>query len=150
MKLSTNVRTRKKVQGTSWTNQSDPSIGTFSAGVDIFNLPEISIWNGSSRYWRTGPWNSWVFIGIPAMDSGNIEQKISYNGGNWEVGWSALETECDVYVKCREYGIFYNSCPCSVNESMECGYFTSSYHGRQSEIFFHCADSLYICKLEEF
>ncbi|KAG7964095.1 hypothetical protein I3843_09G150900, partial [Carya illinoinensis] len=69
MKLSTNVRTSKKVQLTSWTNQSDPSIGAFSIGIDVFNLPEISIWNGGSRYWRSGPWNSQVFIGIPSMNS---------------------------------------------------------------------------------
>ncbi|XP_041025861.1 G-type lectin S-receptor-like serine/threonine-protein kinase At1g11330 [Juglans microcarpa x Juglans regia] len=69
MKVSTNVRTGQKVQLTSWTNQSDPSTGTFSAGIDVFNLPEISIWNGSRRYWRSGPWNSRVFIGIPSMDS---------------------------------------------------------------------------------
>ncbi|KAF5475569.1 hypothetical protein F2P56_007363 [Juglans regia] len=141
MKLSTNVRTGKKVQVTSWTNQSDPSIGTFSVGIDVFNLPELYIWNGSSRYWRSGPWNSRVFIGIPSMDSvfldgfsliddqegtfyfsfafsnesilynfvlnaqGNIVQKNSYKGGNWEVGWLVLQSECDVYGKCGPFGI---------------------------------------------
>ncbi|XP_041025862.1 G-type lectin S-receptor-like serine/threonine-protein kinase At1g11330 [Juglans microcarpa x Juglans regia] len=141
MKLSTNVRTSKKVQVTSWNNQSDPSIGTFSVGIDVFNLPELSIWNGSSRYWRSGPWNSRVFIGIPSMNSvfldgfsliddqegtfyfsfafsnesilsnfvlnaqGNIVHNSLNNGDNWEVGWLALETECDVYGKCGAFGI---------------------------------------------
>ncbi|KAG6642667.1 hypothetical protein CIPAW_09G156000 [Carya illinoinensis] len=141
MKLSTNVRTSKKVQLTSWTNQFDPSIGTFSVGIDVFNLPELSIWNGSSRYWRSGPWNSRVFIGIPSMNSvfldgfsliddqegtfyfsfafsnesilsnfvlnaqGNIVQNYSNKGDNWEVGWVALETECDVYGMCGAFGI---------------------------------------------
>ncbi|KAF5475570.1 hypothetical protein F2P56_007364 [Juglans regia] len=141
MKLSTNVRTSKKVQLTSWTNQSDPSIGTFSVGIDVFNLPELYIWNGSSRYWRSGPWNTRVFIGIPSMNSvfldgfsliddqegtfyfsfafsneselsnfalnaqGNVVQNFLNNGDNWEVGWLALETECDVYGKCGAFGI---------------------------------------------
>ncbi|KAG6642666.1 hypothetical protein CIPAW_09G155900 [Carya illinoinensis] len=141
MKLSTNVRTSKKVQLTSWTNESDPFIGTFSAAIDVFNLPEISIWNGSSRYWCSGPWNSRVFIGISSMDSvfldgfrltgdqegtfyltfafsnesilynfvlnaqGNMIQKNSYNGHNWEARGLTLETKCDVYGKCGAYGI---------------------------------------------
>ncbi|GLT65397.1 hypothetical protein SLA2020_378330 [Shorea laevis] len=35
MKISTNVRTGKKVQLTSWKSPSDPSIGNFSAGIDV-------------------------------------------------------------------------------------------------------------------
>ncbi|XP_062160636.1 G-type lectin S-receptor-like serine/threonine-protein kinase At1g11330 [Alnus glutinosa] len=60
MKISTDV------QLTSWKSPSDPSIGNFSAGIDGRNLPEMFIWNDGSPYWRSGPWNSRVFIGIPA------------------------------------------------------------------------------------
>ncbi|XP_059436884.1 G-type lectin S-receptor-like serine/threonine-protein kinase At1g11330 [Corylus avellana] len=69
MKISTNVTSGKKVQLTSWKNPSDPSIGNFSAGIVVRNLPEFFIWNGSSTYWRSGPWNSLVFIGVREMNS---------------------------------------------------------------------------------
>ncbi|XP_059437188.1 G-type lectin S-receptor-like serine/threonine-protein kinase At1g11330 [Corylus avellana] len=69
MKISTDVRTGKKVQLTSWKSPSDPSIGNFSAGIEVRNIPEIFIWNDSNTYWRSGPWNGQIFIGIPDMIS---------------------------------------------------------------------------------
>ncbi|XP_062160840.1 G-type lectin S-receptor-like serine/threonine-protein kinase At1g11330 [Alnus glutinosa] len=68
MKLSTDVRTGKKVQLTSWKSPSDPSIGNFSAGIDVHNLPEILVWNDGSPYWRSGPWNTRTFIGMPNLN----------------------------------------------------------------------------------
>ncbi|CDP04300.1 unnamed protein product [Coffea canephora] len=52
---------------TSWRSPSDPSAGNFSFGVDSLRLPEFFIWNHSKPYWRSGPWNGNVFIGIPEM-----------------------------------------------------------------------------------
>jgi hypothetical protein len=71
MKISTDVRTGEKMQLTSWKSPSDPSIGigNFSAGIDVRNLPEFFIWNGSRLIWRSGPWNGHVFIGVPNMYS---------------------------------------------------------------------------------
>jgi hypothetical protein len=65
MKISTDVRTGKKVQLTSWKSSSDPSIGYFSFGIDVRNHPEGFIWNGSRLIWRSGPWNGQLFVGIP-------------------------------------------------------------------------------------
>ncbi|KAK4587739.1 hypothetical protein RGQ29_018942 [Quercus rubra] len=67
MKMSTNIRTGNKVQGTSWQSPSDPSIGSFSANIQPLNLPQVFIWKYGSPYWRSGPWNNRVFIGIPTM-----------------------------------------------------------------------------------
>ncbi|KAB1223052.1 hypothetical protein CJ030_MR2G022345 [Morella rubra] len=150
MKVSTNVKTGNKVQLTSWKNPSDPSTGTFSTGIDFHSLPEIFIWNASSPYWRSGPWNGQIFIGIRNMNSvyldgfiltddeegtyslrfsfsndsvisnfvlksqGNIVRPY-YNGENWEVGWSTLESECDVYGKCGAFG------SCNSQNSPICG-----------------------------
>ncbi|KAH9717756.1 G-type lectin S-receptor-like serine/threonine-protein kinase [Citrus sinensis] len=70
MKVSTDLRTGKKVQLTSWRSLSNPSIGSFSAGLDSFTIPEVFIWiNGTRPYWRSGPWNGRYFIGIPDMNS---------------------------------------------------------------------------------
>ncbi|XP_030439807.1 G-type lectin S-receptor-like serine/threonine-protein kinase At1g11330 [Syzygium oleosum] len=69
MKLSTNSRTNEKQALTSWKSPSDPSIGSFTASIDPRNIPELFIWNGSSLYWRSGPWNGNIFIGVPEMQS---------------------------------------------------------------------------------
>jgi len=61
--------TSKKVRLTSWKSPSDPSIGNFSAGIDVRKLPEIFVWNNGSPYWRSGPWNSRIFIGVRQMNS---------------------------------------------------------------------------------
>uniref|UniRef100_A0A2N9IFD7 non-specific serine/threonine protein kinase n=1 Tax=Fagus sylvatica TaxID=28930 RepID=A0A2N9IFD7_FAGSY len=142
MKISTNVRTGKKVQLTSWKSPSDPSIGSFSAGIHPVIPPEIFIWKDGSPYWRSGPWNGRIFVGVQnAINSvfnygfslvddeegtfyltftysnlslfknfvlnvqGNINQTYWNEGKeDWEVRWSALKNECDVYGKCRAFG----------------------------------------------
>ncbi|XP_059439287.1 G-type lectin S-receptor-like serine/threonine-protein kinase At1g11330 [Corylus avellana] len=157
MKISTDVRTGKKVQLTSWKSPSDPSVGNFSAGIDVRNLPEFFIWNGRSTYWRSGPWNSRIFIGVPNMYSsyldafslvddtegtffvtftfpnesftttivlntqGNLQEQYCDNGDDWGIGWSALNTECDVYGKCGAFGNCYsqNSPICSCLRGFE-------------------------------
>ncbi|KAI3870212.1 hypothetical protein MKX03_025808, partial [Papaver bracteatum] len=61
----------KKLELTSWKSESDPSTGIFSAGLELLDdkNPQLVIWrNGSnSRFWRSGPWNGIVFIGIAEM-----------------------------------------------------------------------------------
>ncbi|KAA8519921.1 hypothetical protein F0562_014169 [Nyssa sinensis] len=69
MKLSTNANTGEKIKLTSWRSPSDPSIGSFSLSVDPLNIPQVLIWNGTRPYWRSGPWNGRVFIGVQAMYS---------------------------------------------------------------------------------
>ena len=68
MKISTNVRTGNKVQLTSWQSPSDPSIGSFSVNIQPLNLPQAFIWKYGSPYWRSGPWNKRVYIGMPTVD----------------------------------------------------------------------------------
>lgn len=69
MKLSTNVRTNEKNVFTSWVNPYDPSMGSFSINLELLNIPEVFMWNGSTLYWRSGPWNDSIFIGIYYMHS---------------------------------------------------------------------------------
>ncbi|KAK3032628.1 hypothetical protein RJ639_036588 [Escallonia herrerae] len=74
MRLGTKVGTNEKYVMTSWKSPSDPSTGSFSAGVDPLNIAQVFVWNGSDPYWRSGPWNGQFFIGIP-----NLEK--AYNNG---------------------------------------------------------------------
>ncbi|KAL6333085.1 hypothetical protein AAG906_028268 [Vitis piasezkii] len=69
MKISTDTNTGEKVVLTSWKSPSDPSIGSLSAGINPLSIPQLFIWNGSHPYWRSGPWDGQIFIGIPDMNS---------------------------------------------------------------------------------
>ncbi|XP_065878910.1 G-type lectin S-receptor-like serine/threonine-protein kinase At1g11330 [Euphorbia lathyris] len=68
MRLTVDQRTGKKAVLSSWKSHSDPSIGRFSLEIDPNPIPQAVIWNGSSPYWRSGPWNGQIFIGIPFMN----------------------------------------------------------------------------------
>ncbi|TXG47254.1 hypothetical protein EZV62_026548 [Acer yangbiense] len=73
MELSSHMRTGPIVQLRSWKSPSDPSPGSFSFGIGSSNIPEGFIWNDSQVYWRTGPWNGLLFIGVPNMDSNYLD-----------------------------------------------------------------------------
>ena len=64
MKISTNTRTGVKKVLTSWKSPSDPSMGSFTAGVNPLNIPQVFIWNGSRPYWRSGPWDGQILTGV--------------------------------------------------------------------------------------
>lgn len=52
---------------TSWKSSNDPSPGNFTMGVDPRGAPQIVIWDGENRRWRSGHWNMLVFSGVPDM-----------------------------------------------------------------------------------
>ncbi|CAK9181284.1 unnamed protein product [Ilex paraguariensis] len=141
MRIGYDAKTGERNLLTSWKSPSNPSSGTFSAGVDTLNIPQFFLRNGSHPYWRSGPWNGQIFIGIPRMytfylngfnlvndkegsvylaftyanestvvyyalnSEGTILEKYWVAGKeDWEVTWSTLENECDVYGKCGQFG----------------------------------------------
>ncbi|XP_059292828.1 G-type lectin S-receptor-like serine/threonine-protein kinase B120 [Lycium ferocissimum] len=59
----------------SWTNESDPSPGRYSLGVDPRGAPQIVIWDGSDRRWRSGQFDGVEFTGIP-----NVTRSILFSG----------------------------------------------------------------------
>ncbi|WCJ42969.1 G-type lectin S-receptor-like serine/threonine-protein kinase At1g11330 [Euphorbia peplus] len=69
MRLTFDGRTGEKGVLRSWKSNSDPSIGSFSLEIDPSPIPQALILNGSSPYWRSGPWNGQIFIGIPFMNA---------------------------------------------------------------------------------
>ncbi|XP_011011557.1 PREDICTED: G-type lectin S-receptor-like serine/threonine-protein kinase B120 [Populus euphratica] len=52
---------------TSWKSANDPSPGNFTMGVDPRGIPQIVVWEGSRRRWRSGHWNGIIFSGVPYM-----------------------------------------------------------------------------------
>jgi len=52
---------------TSWKTPIDPSNGSFSLSIERLNMPEVFIRKENRPYWRSGPWNNQIFIGIQDM-----------------------------------------------------------------------------------
>ncbi|KAI3847423.1 hypothetical protein MKW98_032749 [Papaver atlanticum] len=70
MMVGTNRRTGKTQMLTSSKGESDPSTGNFFSGLELIdNIPQVVIWNGPKRHWRSGPWNGRIFIGVSTMYS---------------------------------------------------------------------------------
>ncbi|XP_039162757.1 G-type lectin S-receptor-like serine/threonine-protein kinase At1g61370 [Eucalyptus grandis] len=87
MKIRVNLKTGKTQNLVSWKGEDDPSSGSFVLGITSETPPQGFAWNGSSPYWRSGPWDKSKFIGIPIMNSTylnnydlqqNIDQGTSY------------------------------------------------------------------------
>ncbi|KZV16036.1 hypothetical protein F511_26165 [Dorcoceras hygrometricum] len=64
MKLFNDLNTQKKNVLTSWRSPSDPAPGRFTFTFEPLKIPECYVWQDSSMYWRCGPWNGQLFIGI--------------------------------------------------------------------------------------
>ncbi|KAH1120602.1 hypothetical protein J1N35_003762 [Gossypium stocksii] len=73
MKIGVDIKKGRKVELKSWKSIDDPSDGNFSLGFEPFNIPELVIRKFNYLYFRTGPWNGNVFIGIRYMYTVNFD-----------------------------------------------------------------------------
>ncbi|PIN18878.1 Serine/threonine protein kinase [Handroanthus impetiginosus] len=67
MKVFYNITTGKKTIYSSWKNESDPGVGSFTSGIEALNIPQGFIWKNHHPYWRSGPWNGQIFLGVQDM-----------------------------------------------------------------------------------
>ncbi|KAJ4887312.1 putative G-type lectin S-receptor-like serine/threonine-protein kinase [Raphanus sativus] len=67
MRVRVNPSSGENHAFTPWNSENDPSPGRYSLGIDPIGAPEIVIWEGATRKWRSGPWDSVIFTGIPDM-----------------------------------------------------------------------------------
>lgn len=65
MKLGVTLTSGLNRNLTAWKSGSDPSPGEFYGAMDIYGDPELFLWQGSRKLWRTGPWNGQQFSGVP-------------------------------------------------------------------------------------
>ncbi|CAN6171712.1 unnamed protein product [Urochloa humidicola] len=71
MRVGRNVRTGAEWSLSSWRAADDPSPGAFryvmaaTSGGTV--APELHVWSGGRKTYRTGPWNGVRFSGIPEM-----------------------------------------------------------------------------------
>ncbi|XP_059306543.1 putative G-type lectin S-receptor-like serine/threonine-protein kinase At1g61610 [Lycium ferocissimum] len=85
MKIGMNTITGEQIVLTSWKDDKNPSLGSFSTAlVDPQELVQVLILNGSSKkHFRSGQWNRRSFIGVPSMtkDYHNGFQLLTDNKG---------------------------------------------------------------------
>ncbi|KAM5588473.1 G-type lectin S-receptor-like serine/threonine-protein kinase B120 [Rosa sericea] len=72
----------------SWKSANDPAPGDYFSGVDPRAAPQLMIWNGSERRWRSGHWNKLIFIGLPDMPTRysagfSLTDRADQNGSNY-------------------------------------------------------------------
>lgn len=67
MRLGSDSKTGLNRNITSWKSADDPSPGELTYKVELNNYPETVVWKGSSKYFRSGPWNGIRFSGATGM-----------------------------------------------------------------------------------
>ncbi|KAG4955848.1 hypothetical protein JHK85_042228 [Glycine max] len=94
---------------TSWKSATDPSKGNYTMGVDPEGLPQIVVWEGEKRRWRSGYWDGRMFQGLSIAASylygftlngdGKGGRYFIYNPLNgtdkvrFQIGWDGYERE---------------------------------------------------------
>ncbi|KAL9444282.1 hypothetical protein AB3S75_017463, partial [Citrus x aurantiifolia] len=61
MKLGWDLKTGLERRITSWKGSDDPSPGDFIWKIERQFYPELVMWKGSRKFYRTGPWNGLIF-----------------------------------------------------------------------------------------
>ncbi|KAL5736147.1 hypothetical protein ACOSP7_030615 [Xanthoceras sorbifolium] len=67
MKLGWDLKTGLERRISSWQSPDDPSPGDFTWGVELKDYPEMAMWKGSKKFYRSGPWNGVGFSGAPEL-----------------------------------------------------------------------------------
>ncbi|XP_030517938.2 G-type lectin S-receptor-like serine/threonine-protein kinase At4g27290 [Rhodamnia argentea] len=81
---------------TSWKSPDDPSPGDFTWGMERSNYPELVAWKGSSKYFRSGPWNGLRFSGAPQSGSNPVFSYEFINNGTEAYHTFAVENKSEL------------------------------------------------------
>ncbi|KAM7260072.1 hypothetical protein ACFE04_015813 [Oxalis oulophora] len=79
----------------SWNSSDDPSEGEFTFGFDVSTLPQLVVKSGSKVRWRSGPWNGYLFTGMPEVRS-NLLFNFTYFSNDEEVYLKANPTSSKI------------------------------------------------------
>ncbi|PPD81873.1 hypothetical protein GOBAR_DD21201 [Gossypium barbadense] len=104
MKISTDVKTGRKVQTRSGKSPDDPSDGNFVQGIEPFSIPEDDV---EKTYYETYEYSTDSRVIYYELESNGryVERIWDAAKGNWINGYSSYLTDCDVYGKCGAFGI---------------------------------------------
>lgn len=87
MKLGWDLKTGLERRISSWKSPDDPSPADFTWGVERKDAPELIIWKGSEKFYRSGPWNGVGFSGAPELRA------------NPAFGFEFVDNEDELYYK---------------------------------------------------
>ncbi|XP_040379989.1 receptor-like serine/threonine-protein kinase SD1-8 isoform X2 [Oryza brachyantha] len=65
MRIGVDFAAGKNMTLTAWRSPSDPSPSPVVVAMDTSGDPEVFIWNGPTKVWRSGPWDGVQFTGVP-------------------------------------------------------------------------------------
>ncbi|KAM7500874.1 hypothetical protein LguiA_025288 [Lonicera macranthoides] len=122
MRAYMNSQTGENRIFTSWRSATNPSRGNYSLGLDPRGSPQIVMWEGSNRRWRSGHWNGLVFTGVPSMralylygfgltNEGNGVMYFTYNTVNeslltrFRLGWDGIVEQLIWNGNIREWNV---------------------------------------------
>ena len=125
---------------TSWKTEVDPSPGNYTMGVDPRAAPQIVIWDGSIRWWRSGHWNGLIFTGIPDMmavysygfkytTDEDEKSYFTYTSSNssdllrFQIRWNGTEEQLRWDSDKKEWGVVQSQPDNECEEYNKCGAF---------------------------
>ncbi|KAG5586170.1 hypothetical protein H5410_046604 [Solanum commersonii] len=102
MKIGLNTRTLEQIVVTSWKDEKNPSLGSFSTVVvDPDELLQVLILNGSSKHFRLGQWNRRSFMGVPSMTKdfyNDLQLFMDNNGEELYFSYAILNLCSNIYI----------------------------------------------------
>ncbi|XP_056173191.1 G-type lectin S-receptor-like serine/threonine-protein kinase At4g27290 [Syzygium oleosum] len=70
MRIGWSLKTGLEWHLTSWKSTIDPSSGDYTYGIKVNELPQFEVLKrGSTKTFRTGPWNGFYFTGSPVTEN---------------------------------------------------------------------------------
>ncbi|KAH7660808.1 S-receptor-like serine/threonine-protein kinase protein [Dioscorea alata] len=69
MKLGWDLRTGLNRNLTAWQSHDDPYPGSYVLSMDLEVIPQINLWSGSTKRWRSGPWNGQDYDNMKSQHS---------------------------------------------------------------------------------
>ncbi|KAL3624959.1 hypothetical protein CASFOL_031627 [Castilleja foliolosa] len=84
LRLTDNIITGQRIRTSSWRSPTDPGVGNFTAGLQALNIPQIFTWLNGRPYYRSGPWNGIILIGVQDMYSPYLDGfQVQNESGNF-------------------------------------------------------------------
>ncbi|KAI9186644.1 hypothetical protein LWI28_019410 [Acer negundo] len=106
MKLGWDLKTGVERYLTSWKSADDPSYGDFTFRLDIHVLPQVFIYNGSTKVSRSGPWNGVFFGGVPESPNFNFELTFVHDKNEIYYSYESFNNPVIMLTKVTHSGFF--------------------------------------------
>ncbi|XP_076896108.1 G-type lectin S-receptor-like serine/threonine-protein kinase RKS1 [Bidens hawaiensis] len=84
MKIGVDKRTGLNRVFTSWKSSGNPGFGDYSHKMELVGSPQLFLFQGKTKVWRTGSWTGHGWSGIPEM-SANYLFNVTYTNNDEEV-----------------------------------------------------------------